>query len=64
MQARAEGEDVFAYAGSEFATSQRLKTVFGAELGLRPAQFRAVAYWRAQSVTSPGGGARTTGYLL
>lgn len=62
MRARAEGDAVFAYAGSEFATSQRLKTVFGADLGLRPTQFRAVAYWRMQGVTSAEGGTRTIGY--
>jgi len=44
---RQEG-DVFAYAGAEFATSQRLKAVLGDDLGLLRSQFRSVAYWRAQ----------------
>ena len=49
---RVEDRALFAYAGSEFATSQRLKTVFGTDLALPSAQFRSVAYWRAQGTIS------------
>lgn len=45
-----KADAVFAYAGSEFMTSQRLKTVLGDDLGLPRAHFRSVAYWRAQAM--------------
>ena len=41
-----QGDAVFAYAGSEFTTSQRLSAAFGGQLGLPRARFRSVAYWR------------------
>lgn len=43
-----ESDAVFAYSGTEFAMSQRLKTVFADSIGLPRTQFRSVAYWRAQ----------------
>lgn len=48
-RARAEDDALCAYAGCEFATSQRLKAVFSADLGLRSTQFHSVAYWRSQT---------------
>ncbi|TCR66356.1 siderophore-interacting protein [Bosea sp. BK604] len=55
LQARpcGEGDGVFAYSGTELATSQRLKSVFGGDLGLPRGQFRCVAYWRAQGAIAP-----------
>ncbi len=50
-RAREDGDAVFAYAGAEFATSQRLKAVLSDDLGLPHAQFRSVAYWRAQAAS-------------
>lgn len=51
-RARMEDDALCAYAGCEFATSQRLKAVFSTDLGLRSTQFRSVAYWRSQAGTA------------
>lgn len=48
QRGREQDDAVFAYAGTEYSTSQRLSAAFGEQLGLPRTRFRSVAYWRMQ----------------